>query len=314
MSKANGFKGIVYAILSSATFGLSPFFSISLLGMGLSYFEVLFYRWGVAALALGMVAVATGHSLRLGRRDAAPLCLLGLLRAVTSFSLVVAYGNIATGVASSIHFIYPLAVACGMALFFKEKLSWQVLLAIALSLIGAVLLSWGDIGAVDGNRIVGMAAACVSVLSYGGYIIGVRKSRISHMDSAALTFYVMAFGAVLFGVGSVTTTGGITLVTDGRAWLYILGLSLVATAISNFTLVQAIKHIGPTLSSLFGAMEPLTAMIIGVSVLGERFTLGTAVGVALVIIAVSIVVVREGRQTTAEMSGVQSASGTDADA
>ena len=53
-------------------------------------------------------------------------------------------------------------------------------------------------------------------------------------------------------------------------------------------------------------------MIIGVSVLGERFTLGTAVGVALVIIAVSIVVVREGRQTTAKMSGVQSASGTDA--
>lgn len=49
------FKGIVYAALSSSTFGLAPLFSILLLSDGFSSFEVLSYRWGVASLTLGIV-------------------------------------------------------------------------------------------------------------------------------------------------------------------------------------------------------------------------------------------------------------------
>ncbi|MDR3872589.1 MAG: EamA/RhaT family transporter, partial [Phocaeicola sp.] len=46
----NRIKGILYAAVSSATFGLAPFFSISLLAIGYSSFEVLTYRWGVATV------------------------------------------------------------------------------------------------------------------------------------------------------------------------------------------------------------------------------------------------------------------------
>ena len=52
------FKGIVYAALSSSTFGLAPLFSILLLSDGFSSFEVLSYRWGVASLTLGIIGLA----------------------------------------------------------------------------------------------------------------------------------------------------------------------------------------------------------------------------------------------------------------
>ena len=54
------FKGIIYAALSSSTFGLAPLFSILLLSDGFSSFEVLSYRWGVASLTLGIVGLAGG--------------------------------------------------------------------------------------------------------------------------------------------------------------------------------------------------------------------------------------------------------------
>ena len=101
----------------------------------------------------------------------------------------------------------------------------------------------------------------------------------------------MAFGARFFLVGG-SLTGGVRIETDLRAWLCILGLALPATAVSNMALVQAIKSIGPTLTSIFGAMEPLTAVGIGIWVLGEPFTAMGAAGILLIGAAGSVVVLR----------------------
>lgn len=288
-------KGILYAALSSSTFGLAPLFTLLLLGLGYSSFEVLSYRWGVASLFLGSLALLSGRSFRLSGRDLAAVFFLSLFRAATSLSLVIAYQNIASGVASTIHFMYPLAVALAMMCFFREKGSVWVFAAIGMSIVGAVLLSLGNVDFTQGDTLLGMVSACISVVSYGGYIVGVRKSRAVGIDSTVLTCYVMGFGALYFIIGGFLT-GGIRLETDGLTWLYILGLALPATAVSNMTLVQAIKRIGPTLTSIFGAMEPLTAVVIGVAVFGEPFTAQGAAGILLIVAAVSIVVLHSGRR------------------
>lgn len=57
------------------------------------------------------------------------------------------------------------------------------------------------------------------------------------------------------------------------------------------SLVKAIKRIGPTLTSILGAMEPLTAVVLGILFFGERFTVTGAIGIVLVIAAVTIAVV-----------------------
>ena len=119
----NRIKGILYAAVSSSTFGLAPFFSLTLLLAGFSAFEVLSYRWGVATIALTLFGWCSGCSFRLEKKDFLVVLLLSLLRAVTSFSLLIAYQNIATGVASTIHFMYPLAVSLVMMYFFQEKKS-----------------------------------------------------------------------------------------------------------------------------------------------------------------------------------------------
>ena len=274
----NRIKGILYAAVSSSTFGLAPFFSLTLLLAGFSAFEVLSYRWGVATIALTLFGWCSGCSFRLEKKDFLVVLLLSLLRAVTSFSLLIAYQNIATGVASTIHFMYPLAVSLVMMYFFQEKKSLWVMFAVFMSLLGAALLSSGELEAKNGDTIVGLVAACVSVFSYAGYIVGVRMTRAVRINSTVLTCYVMGLGTVLYFIGALTTSG-LRLVADGYTWLIILGLALPATAISNITLVRAIKYAGPTLTSILGAMEPLTAVVIGVFVFKELFTLNSAIGI-----------------------------------
>ena len=288
----NRIKGILYAAVSSSTFGLAPFFSLTLLLAGFSAFEVLSYRWGVATIALTLFGWCSGCSFRLEKKDFLVVLLLSLLRAVTSFSLLIAYQNIATGVASTIHFMYPLAVSLVMMYFFQEKKSLWVLFAVSMSLLGAALLSSGELEAKNGDTIVGLVAACVSVFSYAGYIVGVRMTRAVRINSTVLTCYVMGLGTVLYFIGALTPSG-LQLVADGYTWLIILGLALPATAISNITLVRAIKYAGPTLTSILGAMEPLTAVVIGVFVFKELFTLNSAIGIILILLAVSVVIFRK---------------------
>lgn len=278
--------------MSSSTFGLAPFFSLTLLLAGFSAFEVLSYRWGVATIALTLFGWCSGCSFRLEKKDFLVVLLLSLLRAVTSFSLLIAYQNIATGVASTIHFMYPLAVSLVMMYFFQEKKSLWVMFAVFMSLLGAALLSSGELEAKNGDTIVGLVAACVSVFSYAGYIVGVRMTRAVRINSTVLTCYVMGLGTVLYFIGALTTSG-LRLVADGYTWLIILGLALPATAISNITLVRAIKYAGPTLTSILGAMEPLTAVVIGVFVFKELFTLNSAIGIILILLAVSVVIFRK---------------------
>ena len=72
--------------------------------------------------------------------------------------------------------------------------------------------------------------------------------------------------------------------------LKVLLLALLPTLVSNLALVRAIKSIGSTLISALGAMEPLTAIVIGVLFLGEEVSSAMLLGVILILSAVTIIV------------------------
>ena len=131
------FNGIFYAIISSASFGFSPLFSIGLLAAGLSNFDVLSYRWGIAGIVLMIYAFAKKKTLRINSFDEGwKIFLLSALRAITSVTLLIGYANISSGIASTINFMYPVIVALCMMFIFGEHKSWVDMLAIAAAIFG----------------------------------------------------------------------------------------------------------------------------------------------------------------------------------
>ena len=258
MSMRN-FKGIIYAVVSSATFGLIPLFSIPLLQAGMASPAILFYRMLLSAAMMGLVALVTHRNLRISGRDAAVLGLLAVMYAATSLGLLRSYDYIPSGVATTVNFLYPLVVAIVMALFFRERSSVWIVVAIFISLVGVALLAWGDAGHRDPAR--GLAFAGMTVVTYAVYIIGVMKSRTAMLDPLVVAFYVLTFSAAIFLVYALSTSG-LGVVHTWPTWRSLLLLALLPTVLSNYTLVQAIRHIEPTMTSILGSMEPLTAELV----------------------------------------------------
>ena len=136
-------NGIFYASISSASFGFSPLFSLALISAGLWNLDVLSYRWTVAAIVLVVYAFAKKKTLRLTLDETWKILLLSALRAFTSITLLIGYENIASGIASTINFMYPVVVTMCMMIFFGEQKSWINIGAISISLIGVYLMTSG---------------------------------------------------------------------------------------------------------------------------------------------------------------------------
>lgn len=291
------FNGIFYAIISSASFGFSPLFSIALMVAGLSHFDILTYRWGIAAFVLMIYAAIREKTLKLNSFDEVwKIILLSALRAVTSITLLIGYANIASGIASTINFMYPVVVALCMMLFYGEKKSAANIISIAMSIFGVYLLAHGDGLIVEGgDTTLGLVCSIISAFSFAAYYLAMKRTKADKIEVVKFTTWIMLLSAVYFLIGGLVTEGGISLVTDSRSWLYILGLGLWSTMVSSFTGVKAIRRIGPTLTSILGALQPLTAVILGVIFLDEHLGAKTVLGIALILVAVTIVVIHQGK-------------------
>lgn len=288
-------NGIFYAAISSMSFGFSPLFSLALIAAGMSDFDILSYRWLIAGLVLMIYAFCKKKSLRLNSFDEAwKIILLSVLRALTSVTLLIGYVNISSGIASTINFMYPVIVTLCMVIFFGEKRSLIDYLAIAASIFGVYLLASGDsIMVEDGNTRLGLACSLISAFSFAAYYIVMKQVKADKIEVVKFTTWIMMLSAVYFIIGAFVCNGKLTVVTDAGSWLNILGLGLWSTMVSNITGVKGNRRIGPTMTSILGALQPLTAVILGVLFLNEHLYMRSLIGCTIILVAVTIIVLHQ---------------------
>lgn len=288
-------NGIFYAVISSASFGFSPLFSIGLLAAGLSNFDVLSYRWGIAGIILMIYAFCKKKSLRINSFDEGwKILLLSALRAITSVTLLIGYANISSGIASTINFMYPVIVALCMMFLFGEHKSWVDMGAIAVAIFGVYLLASGESLIVEGgNTSLGLTCSIISAFSFAAYYILMKQLKADKIEVVKFTTWIMLLSAVYFIICAFIFEGELQMIHGGKNWLYILGLGLWSTMISNFTGVKAVRRIGPTLTSILGALQPVTAVILGVTFLNEHLYMKSLIGILLILAAVTVVVMHQ---------------------
>lgn len=288
-------NGVFYASISSASFGFSPLFTLGLLAAGLTGFDVLSYRWLIAGIVLMVYALCKKKTLRLSSFDEAwKVVLLSLLRSITSVTLLIGYANISSGIASTINFMYPVIVTVCMMIFFGEKRSAIDFIAIAASVFGVYLLASGDSIIVEGgNTKLGLICSLISAFSFAAYYIVMKRVRADKIEVVKFTTWIMMLSALYFIICAFAFEGKLTMVSGCRNWMNILGLGLWATMVSNITGVKAIRRIGPTHTSILGALQPVTAVILGVLFLGEHLYFRSCIGIILILAAVSVVVMHQ---------------------
>lgn len=309
-------KGLIMAILSSATFGLIPLFSIPLMenenkSLEIDLDNVCFYRFLFSAIIMGVVtfvhfAVRNKDKKNLSSTLAEAfvvspkqfflLLLISVFYASTSIFLTASYtlGEIPSGIATTMHFLYPVFVTAVMILFFGEKFTILKGLAVVLAFGGVYFLSGASMGEGFTLNPIGLFCVLVTIFTYGSYIIGVNNIKaIAEMDGTKLTFYVLAFSCMLFMSNIVVKGGEFMPLTTFTHWWNMLALAIVPTLISDLTLVYAIQLIGSSTTAILGCMEPLTAVLVGIAVFGERLNLNQGIGMALVLVAVYLVIITQ---------------------
>ncbi len=283
----NKVKGYILGTVAAATYGMNPLFALPLYAGGMDADSVLFFRYLFAIPILGAMIKMRGRSFAIQPRPALALVAMGIMMAFSSLFLFQSYNYMDAGIASSLLFVYPVMVAVMMTCVFHERLTIITILCMALALGGIGLLYNGENGVT--LSLTGTIMVFLSALTYAVYIVFINRSRLNSLPTVKVTFYVLLFGWVVFAIRLIAS-GTIALPAQWYLWGNLVALAIFPTAISLLCTTRAIQYIGSTPTAILGALEPVTAVIIGITVFGEKLTPRSATGIVLIIVAVTLVV------------------------
>lgn len=286
--KLSEIKGYLLAALAAAAYGTNPAFAVPLYADGMNPNSVLLFRYvmGLPILALILVVRRTGF--RLAKDEVGPTAILGILMSLSSLGLFESYKYMNSGVASTLLFVYPVMVAVMMIFFFHEKFRMTVALCLLIMAAGLMLLmkpSGGETLSAFGCLLV-----MLSALTYALYIVFVNVSKtVKEIPTTKLLFYVLAWGCLVFLI-MIPMGHSLTMPPAASGWLNLTALAVIPTVFSLACTTRAIQLIGSTPTAILGALEPVSAVVLSVAVLGQAITMREIAGGLLIVLATTIVI------------------------
>ena len=286
----NAIIGYPAGIITGITYGLNPLFAKPLMDAGASTEAILFFRYGIAVILLGAYLVLKKESFRINLRQAGVLLALGLLFSSSSAFLFEAYKYIASGLATTLVFLFPVMVAIIMV-FLKVVPSWPVWLSIAATFAGVMIMTGGS-GSEPVNP-TGVWFSIAAAFFYALFIVIINRSKaIASIPNSILTFYALLAGTVFFLTRCALKGEELMAGLDGfMPWVNLIGLAVLPTIVSTAGLAVATRNIGATKASVLGVFEPITAILIGTVVFGEVLTPNIIAGILISVVAVTFMII-----------------------
>lgn len=311
--------GIVLVVVSAASFGSGALLVQPLYEAGMETLVVLSWRFATAAVLSWAYLLAfrrTRLALRsLPRRRIAVLLLLGVLYVGNSYSYFASLQVVSISLVSIISYLYPAIVAVMAVRLVRRLEGRRAWLALGISMLG-VTLAVGGIPEGALPPLWGLALAFVNPVIYATWIVfqarlsGDRPVRprarsaagdepsmlippgdaetVSDIPDPAAAAAIMttATAAVYVALASVTGASLSPAAVPAQAWLPLLGLGLVATAIAIQTFYAGVKRVGAARASLISTVEPVYTIVLAVILFDEHLEPIQIVGGLLVLAAV----------------------------
>lgn len=274
-------------MLAAVFYGANPF-ALFLYKEGVSPDSVLFYRYFAAAVILGVFLAVRGGGW-VTFRECAGFACLGAVFAFSSLSLFVSFNHMDAGIASTILFVYPVFVAIIMSVCFGEKFSMRLAVSMVSALAGVCMLcDWHGCN----FSFFGVWLVLISSLLYAVYIVAVNRF-FPNASALKLTFYVLVSATITIAAEVYLRGGHLQILPNTNALFWALFLAVVPTVASLVLAAVAIRLLGATRTAVVGALEPLTAVAIGVCVFGEKLNFAICAGMMLIVVAVFVVVLQK---------------------
>lgn len=251
--------------------------------------RLLAFRFGVATLAVLVLAATGVFRLSLAGKDPRPLLVSGALYPVLYY-LCETYGlqQFPSGKAGVMMATVPLFAALMAAAIFDEHPGAKQWLSVMVGVAGAAVLNLGS--GMEGGTIVGFLLICGTVLTCASSNIAIRSAYKARFSSTEITAVTTLMGAVFFGVLSVaqhaaagTLHGYFAPLAQPKVLVCILYLSVVSSTFAVTVMNRVISQLPIVVTCGMVGVSSVVAVLCGVLVLHEQFTLTDGIGMAAVL-------------------------------
>jgi len=280
--------GILLIALSAASFGTLAIFGRYAYAAGMDTFTVLFLRFSIAAVLMGMILAVRRESLPRGR-VLGQLIGMGALGYVgQSFLYLTAINYASAGLVALLLYLYPFFVMILSVLVLRERITSIKIIALILALVGTSLT-------VDpaGGQLIGALMAIAAATIYSVYII-VGTNVMKQVSAFQSSTVIFASAGAVFGI--ITLIHGAHLPTVNSGWYAMTGIVLISTVIPVVSFLKGLEMIGPTNAAMLSTLEPVVTVLLAAWLFQERLNPIALLGGGLILVAVILLTRNELRE------------------
>lgn len=242
--------------------------------------EIVLIRTAIgSALLIGLFLLARDRLTVLHhRRDALCMVASGVSTGASWIFLYEAYQRVGVGVSSLVYYCGPIIVMAASPLLFKERLTPRKLICFAVVLLGTVLVN--GVVLQEGGDGAGLAYAAASAVAHAFMVIFNKlASKTQGLENPllqlVLSFLTVAAYTVIAGEGPFPVAAD--------DWPALLFLGLVNTGLGCYLYFSSLAPLPAQTVVMLGYLEPLSAVVLAVVLLGEPMGATQAVGAALIL-------------------------------
>lgn len=265
-------------IASMAIFGtLGPFVR----NIAVSSGELALYRAILALVVIGASLVITKQDMSLSniKKELPFLLVSGVAMGFNWILLFEAYKYTTVSVATLSYYFAPVLVIIVCPILFKEKMTTKQLICFAMSTLGLVLIT-GIGSAGNGKDIIGICFGLGAAILYATVIL--LNKFIKNIEGIQRTFWQFS-SAILVLIPYVLMTSGVTLGSlNAFGWVNLLIVGFVHTGLTYCMYFSSLKELPGQKAAILSYIDPLVAVLISVTVLGEAMSLWQVIGGILI--------------------------------
>lgn len=267
-------------IASMTIFGtLGPFVR----NISVSSGELALYRAVLAAMLISVFLIATKQKISFAniKKEILLLLVSGVAMGINWILLFEAYKYTTVSLATLSYYFAPVIVTCVCPALFREKLTGKQIVCFVMSTLGIVMITGiGDIAVGEGN-IRGILLGLGAAVFYAAVVL--INKFIKKVEGIHRTF-LQFLAAIVILLPYVVLTSGVTLGDlDNIGWINLLIVGLFHTGLTYCMYFSSLKELPGQKAAILSYIDPLVAVLISVTVLGEKMSLWQVAGGILIL-------------------------------
>lgn len=287
----NSFKGITMTAAAGIIFGAFPIFTTLFVQFGGNVDAFNLYGFVLSVVFLAGYILLTKRSFAVPKKLVLWIVLAGVANVVTRILLTYSYQYLDVGIATTLHFLYPLFAAVLGVVCFREEMPLYKWIAFA---VASLSVSMFATGVQAGGQWIGIVLAAASGICFALYMLITEKADLTQIDPVVFVFYVSAVSTV--GCLFMGVSGSLTESIPIKA-LIVLALCAIINNVLAFALQQqGVKYLGAAMTALFSLFEPIFSCVFGAIFLQQAMSLKSGFGIVLILLSLAATVLLDNRK------------------